>query len=179
MPVMPLVYAVPRYAVSEQCRLHRSTAVISISAWEDGDPPDFPSRIDLLRLTMSDIHCGGIWDRSVVEDCTARGMTEPARQHVEAAIAFARSIGRAPLIVHCSAGISRSPAIALAIIAEHLGPGRERDAVDRLFSSTPQALPNPMIVEIADQLLSADGRLVKELALHLERVAPAVPEDIW
>ena len=49
----------------------------------------------------------------------------PNETHVRAALTFARECGETSLLIHCHAGVSRSPAITLAILADWLGEGHE------------------------------------------------------
>ena len=65
------------------------------------------------------------------------------------------------LLVHCHAGISRSSAIALAILAGRMGAGNERIAVGELFRIKPEAVPNLHVVTLADRLLARDGQLLE------------------
>lgn len=94
-------------------------------------------------------------------DMTMRGYVEPEPEHIQQALAFAREID-GPLLVHCRAGISRSTAIALAIRADHLGAGNERQACEWLYHTCPQAQPNCLVVFIADQILNSRQRLIRE-----------------
>jgi predicted protein tyrosine phosphatase len=80
--------------------------------------------------------------------------------HVEAALAFAREMPEAKLLVHCFAGISRSTAIALSIIADRYGPGREVEALEHLLRLQPEAVPNLLVIEHADRLLGRNGALL-------------------
>ena len=57
--------------------------------------------------------------------------------------------------------MSRSPAIALAILAEWLGSGREEEAVAELLKVVPLCTPNSLLVELADKFLGRNGELVK------------------
>ena len=67
------------------------------------------------------------------------------------------------LLIHCHARISRSSAIALAVIAKRLGSGKEEEAVNTLEHINPNCRPNKSIVEMADELLERDGKLYKEV----------------
>jgi len=84
----------------------------------------------------------------------------PEEQHVRSALSFAREWGYPSLLVHCHAGMSRSPAIALAILLDWLGKGREEEAVRELLKIERLCTPNWLVVKIADQLLGSDGRLL-------------------
>ena len=57
------------------------------------------------------------------------------------------------LLIHCRAGMSRSPAITLAIFADWLGEGREEEAVGELLKTAPLCTPNQLVVETADRVL--------------------------
>ena len=45
--------------------------------------------------------------------------------HVRSALVFVRQWDQPSLLIHCHAGMSRSPAIALAILADHFGDGEK------------------------------------------------------
>lgn len=91
---------------------------------------------------------------------TIVGFIAPQAVHVAELIAFARGWDRkAPLLVHCYAGISRSTAAALAVMCLY-NPGREFEAARLLRQRAPHALPNRRIVALADEMLELDGRLV-------------------
>jgi predicted protein tyrosine phosphatase len=93
------------------------------------------------------------------------GLTEPNRNDIEKLIAFARNWnGQAPFLVHCWAGISRSPAAAY-IIACTLGTaGDEQYQARALRHAAPQATPNPLMIALADDILNRSGRMVQAIA---------------
>lgn len=93
-------------------------------------------------------------------DIVDESVALPRPGHVDAALRFARENTQGTLLVHCKAGIARSTAIALAVIADRIGPGSEDEAVSRLLSIRPEAAPNILMVGFADDLLGRDGRLV-------------------
>ena len=68
--------------------------------------------------------------------------------------------GSPSLLIHCHAGMSRSPAIALAILADSKGLGFEDDAVNELISISRLCIPNKLIIEISDHILERSGRLI-------------------
>ena len=84
----------------------------------------------------------------------------PEESHVTAVIDFARSWDRkAPLLVHCWAGVSRSTATALTVACIH-ARASELEIARRLRAASPHAHPNKLIIEIADRLLDRNGALI-------------------
>lgn len=100
-------------------------------------------------------------------DITApqEGLVHPAAEHVEAILGFARRWPRrAPLVVHCFAGISRSTASAF-IAACALAPERdEAEIAQALRLASPSATPNAMLVSLADAALGRQGRMSAAIA---------------
>jgi predicted protein tyrosine phosphatase len=89
------------------------------------------------------------------------GYVFPDEEHVAGLLAFVRRWDRrAPLVVHCYAGISRSTASAFASVCA-LNPHRDEDSIAQaLRRASPTATPNIRIVSLADRLLGRDGRMV-------------------
>jgi len=89
------------------------------------------------------------------------GYIVPGEDHVAELISFVRGWDqRAPLVMHCFAGISRSTASAFAAVCA-LNPARdENDIAQALRRASPTATPNICIVSLADQLLNRDGRMI-------------------
>ena len=90
------------------------------------------------------------------------GYTHPAEEHVVELVEFVRRWDRrAPLVMHCYAGISRSTAGAF-IGACALNPGRDETMIARAIrKSSATAMPNIMLVSHADRILKRDGRMVE------------------
>jgi predicted protein tyrosine phosphatase len=89
------------------------------------------------------------------------GYIMPDEEHVADLLSFVRRWDRrAPLVMHCYAGISRSTASAFAGVCA-LNPQRDEDAIAQaLRRASPTATPNIRIVSLADRLLGRDGRMV-------------------
>jgi predicted protein tyrosine phosphatase len=89
------------------------------------------------------------------------GYIMPDEEHIAELLSFVRRWDRrAPLVMHCYAGISRSTASAFASICA-LNPQRDEDAIAQaLRRASPTATPNIRIVSLADRLLGRDGRMV-------------------
>jgi len=102
-----------------------------------------------LRLAMNDI-------------CEPReGLVLPCETHVADLVKFALDWDRrAPLLIHCWAGISRSTAAAFITLCA-LNPNVEELKVARaLRRASPTAYPNRLLVALADEALSRDGRMM-------------------
>ncbi len=91
----------------------------------------------------------------------------PTMDQIADVLEFGRSItrGQAPfdgpvpvqrlVAVHCEHGKSRSAAIALALLADHYGHGREHEAVNALLRDDTHSRmhPNPLVVSLVDAAL--------------------------
>lgn len=64
-------------------------------------------------------------------------------------------------LVHCHAGVGRSPAVGYVAWAIHLGPGREGEAWERMLESCIKrsVMPNSLIIGHADTILGRQGAL--------------------
>lgn len=93
--------------------------------------------------------------------------TPPRRRHVRDGLHFARAHAGRLLLIHCYAGVSRSTALAYAIlIDQHGAVGAEAAMLDRLLALRPQACPNRLMVRYADQLLGCRGRMIRAVESH-------------
>ncbi len=92
------------------------------------------------------------------------GYIVPDEQHVADLLNFVRGWDRrAPLVMHCYAGISRSTASAFASVCA-LSPHRDERSIARaLRLASPTATPNIRIVSLADRLLGRDGRMTSAI----------------
>jgi predicted protein tyrosine phosphatase len=136
--------------VAEGCRADRMVTLLT-----EGTPVARPAHMvadNHLVLSMHDI----------VEEMP--DMTAPNETHVEALLDFAsRWDRRAPMLIHCFAGISRSTAAAY-VVAAALAPHRdEAELALRLRRASATATPNIRIVSIADRLLGREGRMISAI----------------
>lgn len=103
----------------------------------------------------------------------------PKEEHVQSVLEFIRkglpNTRSVDIIVHCYKGKSRSAAIALAIMADQLGPGGEEEAVRRLLQHdhAQKICCNPGIIAITDNLLQRQGAIERAL----RRACP--PFNTW
>ena len=113
--------------------------------------------VNHLRVSMDDI------------TEAAEGFTPPPAAHINTTLDFVRRWDRrAPLVVHCFAGISRSTASAFTAACA-LNPERdENDIASAIRAASPSACPNRLIVQLADRALGREGRMIHAV----ERIGP-------
>lgn len=70
----------------------------------------------------------------------------------------------ATLLVHCFAGVSRSPAAAYVLACAAARPGDEFELARRLRAASPRATPNALMVALADQMLGRGGAMGAAIA---------------
>ncbi|WP_336071323.1 tyrosine protein phosphatase [Nitratireductor rhodophyticola] len=93
------------------------------------------------------------------------GLIAPALDQIEALLDFARDWDwRAPMVVHCHAGISRSTAAAYVIASAFAHEMDEVALAQMLRERAPSATPNRRIVALGDRLLAREGRMIR--AIH-------------
>jgi len=93
------------------------------------------------------------------------GQVLPESSHLDDLLGFVQAWDRRePMVIHCLAGVSRSPAAAY-IAACALAPARDEFAVARaLRAASPTATPNARLVALADSALSRNGRMNDAIA---------------
>lgn len=97
-----------------------------------------------------------------------------SRDQVARAIVFAGEHTAGSLLVHCYHGVGRSAAIALAVLADRLGPGREDEAMNRLLQIRPEAMPNLVVIDHADVVLDRGGGLLRAVTEREAQTPEAV-----
>lgn len=83
----------------------------------------------------------------------------------------------ARILIHCHAGVSRSTAFALCLLAHRLGAGREAEAFDAFMRIVNKPWPNRRIVEILDGHLRREGALLRPLDAMRARFPRRI--DAW
>jgi predicted protein tyrosine phosphatase len=150
---MPRLLVAPLSSLADTLTAHAPSHLISLLSPEHmiETPDGFPVALH-LKLGVNDI----------IDP--AAGTAPPARQHVDALLAFSRSWdAQQPLLIHCWAGISRSMASAFTILCDRLGPGREIEIARAIRRRAPHAQPNRLLVSHADDALGRGGRMVMAL----------------
>jgi predicted protein tyrosine phosphatase len=147
---MSLILVTPLSAVDETIRRYRPSHMVTLLSPEH--MIDTPASMDPtrhLRLGVNDV--AEAWESDM----------PPSEKHVGDLIAFGRTWdARAPILVHCWAGVSRSMAAAFTLLCDRLGPGREYRIARAMRIRAPHAFPNPLIVRHADKALARNGRMI-------------------
>jgi predicted protein tyrosine phosphatase len=109
----------------------------------------------------------------------SRELKSPTQSDVGRILEFGREIGGAHrVLVHCAAGISRSSAAALAIIASKMVPSSKSadEAIQTVLKVKQLIHPNRLMVKFIDAQLGYQGALVKAHAVAFPRdiVIPGV-----
>lgn len=146
------------------CTLDRHTHAVSIM--DPGLTADFGGRLpetSILRLNFHDLDRAPRPDHPTVRALRRAGLSIilPQDDHVRAILDFGlRLRPGARVLIHCMAGISRSTAAAWMIGAQAV-PGREAEVYTHIRRIRPQAMPNRLMIAIADRMLGAEGRMLR------------------
>ena len=111
--------------------------------------PNMPNYGDHhLHLTFDDVHN------------TNNKHIHPLMEHLLEVLEFTKDLTDSDrVLVHCLAGISRSTATAISICIQH--GMNYMDAYNHIKMIRPQAAPNKLITEYADQHFGLGGQLLK------------------
>ncbi|MGD8310704.1 MAG: hypothetical protein PVG98_14815 [Chromatiales bacterium] len=136
--------------IESSVREHGATRLVSLlqSEFHPPRPAALPPEHHLL-LDFNDI----------VEEMPEQIV--PTVHDIEALLDFSRGWDRdEALVIHCFAGVSRSMAGAMILLAEEAGPGHEMGIARMMRERAAHAQPNRLMVQLADAHLGLDGRLV-------------------
>jgi predicted protein tyrosine phosphatase len=148
---MSAIYVCPLSRLAET--VSRSGARHIVTIINDGTPVLRPDAIDAANHLRIGVH-------DICEPMD--GMICPAEEHVGDFLNFMTAWDRrAPVVVHCFAGISRSTAAAFSGLCAVRPDMDEAEIAWRLRRRSPQATPNLRIVALADAILGRDGRMVR------------------
>jgi len=113
-----------------------------------------------LRLVMHDI-------AEAIPD-----HTPPDARHIARIIDFAHDWGgHSAMVVHCFAGISRSTAAAFIALCAINPEAPEERIARQLRAASPTAMPNRLMVRLADEALARRGRMISAV----QGMSPAQP----
>ncbi len=120
---------------------------------------------DHFRVEFDDVDVCNPWDKY------------PTQNHMEQILEFGREHLRKgdPVLVHCTAGVSRSPAAAL-ILAASLTKLSMPELVKVLREKAPYSRPNWLMVELGEKLLGLNTELSDALRRSQPADLPSSPE---
>jgi predicted protein tyrosine phosphatase len=142
--------------------------VVSILDPERADPEDFTAYAPHRRVLWR-------FDDTVEQ---RPGFSAPAERDVRKILSLGEELLEEKadqLLIHCHAGVSRSTATAVILMAQN-NPGRESEVFDELARVRPRSWPNSLMIGIADTLLDRKGALVRELRGHQAKVTQTHPD---
>jgi len=112
----------------------------------------------------------------IIDD--APNMLSPRPRDVERLLGFGRELADASgahLLVHCHAGISRSTAATVLILAQARPQAPAADAFAKIARLRPRAWPNLRILEYGDELLGRRGEILAAARAHYRRALARDP----
>jgi predicted protein tyrosine phosphatase len=111
------------------------------------------------------------------------GWIAPERWDVDLLLAFGRDvaetsggIGGTHLLVHCHAGVSRSTAAAILILAQRHADRPADEALAEVARLRPRAWPNLRMLELGDAALGRNGEIVAAAGAQYRRVLAREPQ---
>jgi predicted protein tyrosine phosphatase len=156
-------------SLAQAPQAHNYAGVVQLlSPQKEGALPDFPC--PSLRLECS--------DRNLIE---ADEPDAPSREQVQQLLDFARGLPQdGPMLFHCLAGKSRSPAAALIVFTDRLGPRSEALAARILKERYPSSEPNLVMLQHADEIMGRNGAIFAAgRAIAVRRQEREVYESGW
>ena len=146
-----MIVVAPLHDLDRALALWRPSHVVSLAS-PAAEPAQLPGDVEVLRLVFNDI----------VEP--RPGLVTATDADVKALLAFGLAWkAERPLLVHCWAGVSRSPAAAYVIACARNPMINERDLADTLRRQAPFATPNRHVVALADGLLDRGGAMIASI----------------
>lgn len=93
----------------------------------------------------------------------------PQVKHVTQAVSFARNSDDEHLLIHCHAGLSRSPAIAWCILLDRLHDPAAATA--KLFDLHPRAIPNHILIHCGLEILTGSTKEFAAVRAQMRRLS--------
>ncbi len=147
---MPMILVTLLSLIEQTIRRYRPSHMVTLLSPEHMiDTPSGMTAKNHLRLGLNDIADA------------LDGDVPPAQHHVDQLLKFGRGWdAKAPMLIHCWAGVSRSMAAAYILLSDRLGPGSEDIIARAMRLRAAHASPNALLVKLADQTLGRKGRMV-------------------
>lgn len=143
------------------------TALISIGDPLQSFPLGWATVPKRLRLEFHDV-C-----ELLLGDPSSAHEVVPQAEHVQKIIDFGKEIQHQEgvCLIHCHAGMSRSPAAAFILHCLWKGPSKEEEAMRDALAGCREhwIFPNDIMVSHADDILNRNGAMIRELHLESSR----------
>lgn len=147
-----MIVVAPLHELDQAIARWRPSHVVSLAS-PGAEPPQLPRDVELLRLMFHDI----------AEPTPDLAMATEADMKTLLSFGLAWP-GERPLLIHCWAGVSRSPAAAYVITCARDPTIDELEQANKLRRAAPFATPNPHIIALADGLLDRGGAMTEAIA---------------
>jgi len=140
--------------------------IISIWGKLDGSPADFGRATRILHLGFDD----------VTADDAEEGFVAATEADIVRALEFTRQAWPGPLLIHCHAGVSRSPALAWVVLWDRLGATipAAQEALDIVHRVRPDIEPNPHIMRLGVMHLCGNPAAEKQIWAKVEAMRRAM-----
>jgi len=103
-------------------------------------------------------------------------LTLPETHHIHQLLTFGGPIkAQHRVLVHCYAGLCRSTAAALLLLAQSDRASTPQTVVRRLLKIAPHAWPNVRMLQLGDEILGYDGSLVNAMQPHYQFMREQYP----
>jgi len=108
------------------------------------------------------------------------GQTMVEIEQVRQVLAFGRDLPAEDghLLVHCHAGISRSTAFTILLLAQALPDVPSDEIVAEIVRIRPRTWPNLRIIELGDEILGRNGTLIAAVRARHAEYARRVPRFV-
>lgn len=147
-----MIVVAPLHELDQALARWRPSHVVSLAS-PGAEPARLPDEVETLRLTFHDI------------TEPRPGLAMATDGEVSALLGFGLTWpGERPLLVHCWAGVSRSPAAAYIIACARHPIVDEVEQAARLREAAPFATPNRHLVALADAALERRGAMSAAIA---------------
>lgn len=138
----------PFYAAKQL--VEKRPGELNVISVERDEPVDAELCKNHLQLKIDDIQDWHI-DR-FDKDLKAKGIVYPEKKDILEAVKFDKQCNHKIHMIHCHAGVSRSPAIGYAILRGR-GWSREK-ALKEIKKIAPHADPNKRIIRLTEEIFS-------------------------
>jgi len=142
------VYITGILDVDRDARLWSPDGIISITAKLD-EKKEFYSSQKVLHLKMDDVWNDGFFNTK------SESMIFPNDKHLDDVYEFVNKNKLKRIMVHCTAGISRSSSVAFGIMKKY-SDMPDNDLIKELFTKFPKISPNIDMLHLVDKRFNSN-----------------------